>query len=261
MLPGPGPRTVLSIGPGDGSVDAPLARSLGAGRGPLRWVVAEPDAVVGERCRERVADVLGPGGDVVLHAGPFATVDEAVGAEQVDVVLAVHSLYYVPDLAEAVAAAADRLAPGGSLVVLLAPLEALCLLTEAVDPTSHRWWSGDLPAALAAAGLRGRTHRLAGQLDVTACFDPGSPTGRGGAGLPGRRRLLRTWTTPDGRCCWTRWPTSAPGTATGCWSRTPWTPWWPPAHPGEPRSTPVSLSRPRWGGPAHRARWPAGPPG
>ncbi len=177
-LPGPAPRTVLSVGPGDGSVDAPLARSLVAGRGPLRWVVAEPDAVVGRRCRDRVADALGHDGGVVLHAGPFSTVAETVGAEQADVVLAVHSLYYVPDLAEAVAAAADRLTPGGSLVVLLAPLEALCQLTEAVDPASHRWWSGDLPAALAAAGLRGSAVRLAGRLDTTACFDPASAAGR-----------------------------------------------------------------------------------
>ena len=177
-LPGPGARTVLSVGPGDGSVDAPLAQMLVPGRGPLRWVVAEPDAVVGERCRARLVEAVGPGGSVVLHAGPFATVSDAVGAEPADVVLAVHSLYYVPDLAAAVAAAADRLAPGGSLVVLLAPLEALCQLTEAVDPASHRWWSGDLPTALAAAGLRGTTVRIAGRLDTTACFDPASPTGR-----------------------------------------------------------------------------------
>ena len=177
-LPGPGARTVLSVGPGDGSVDAPLAQTLVPGRGPLRWVVAEPDAVVGERCRARLAEVVAPGGSVVLHAGPFATVADVVGAEPADVVLAVHSLYYVPDLAAAVAAAADRLAPGGSLVVLLAPLEALCLLTEAVDPGSHRWWSDDLPAALAAAGLHGTTVRLAGRLDTTACFDPASSTGR-----------------------------------------------------------------------------------
>ncbi|SDO75840.1 Methyltransferase domain-containing protein [Klenkia soli] len=177
-LPGAAARTVLSVGPGDGSVDAPLASSLVGGRGPLRWVVAEPDPVVGERCRARLAQAVGPAGSVVLHAGPFDTVGETVGAEQVDLVLAVHSLYYVPDLAVAVAAAAARLVPGAALVVLLAPLEALCLLTEAVDPASHRWWSGDLPDALAAAGLRGSAVRLPGRLDTTDCFDPGSPTGR-----------------------------------------------------------------------------------
>lgn len=176
-LPGPGARTVLSIGPGDGSVDAPLARSLAPGRGPLRWVAAEPDPVVGERCRARLAEALGPAGRVEVHAGPFATLGGLVPPGGADVVLAVHSLYYVPDLAAAVADAAARLAPDGALVALLAPLEGLCLVTEAVGPASHRWWSGDLPAALAAAGLRGRTVRLAGQLDVTACVDPASATG------------------------------------------------------------------------------------
>lgn len=175
LLPGPDPRTVLTVGPGDGSVDAPLARSLAPGRGPLTWVAAEPDPVVGERARARLADAVGPDGVVVLHTGTFATLGPDVG--RADVVLAVHSLYYVPDLAAAVADAADRLAPGGALVVLLAPLEGLCLLTEAVDPGSHRWWSGDLPTALAAAGLRGTAVRLPGRLDVTACADPASTEG------------------------------------------------------------------------------------
>lgn len=177
LLPGPGPRTVLSIGPGDGSVDAPLARSLVPGRGPLTWVAAEPDPVVGERCRARLADAVGPAGTAVLHPGTFATLGDVAGAGRADVVLAVHSLYYVPDLAAAVADAAARLAPGGSLVALLAPLEDLCLVTEAVGPASHRWWAGDLPAALSAAGLHGRTVRLAGRLDVTACADPASTAG------------------------------------------------------------------------------------
>ncbi|SCX50282.1 Methyltransferase domain-containing protein [Klenkia marina] len=177
-LVGPGPRTVLSVGPGDGSVDAPLARSLARHGGPLTWVAAEPDAVVGDRCRARLAEAVGPGGSAVLHTGPFGTVGRTVGADPVDVVLAVHSLYYVPDLHEAVADAAARLAPGGAVVVLLAPLEELCQLTEAVASASHRWWSGDLPAALGAAGLRGTTARLAGRLDVTPCTDPTSATGR-----------------------------------------------------------------------------------
>lgn len=177
-LAGAGPRTVLSIGPGDGSVDAPLAGGLATASAPLRWVAVEPDPVVGERCRARLADAVGPTGSIVLHPGTFATVGSSIGAEQVDVVLAVHSLYYVPDLHEAVAEAAARLAPGGALVVLLAPLEELCRLTEAVASASHRWWSADLPAALAAAGLHATTTRLVGRLDTTDCFDPDSSAGR-----------------------------------------------------------------------------------
>lgn len=176
-LPGPAPRAVLSIGPGDGSVDAPLAAALTPGRGPLRWVAAEPDRTVGARCRTRVAAALGRDADVVLHVGTFDSLADTVGGEAFDLVLAVHSLYYVPDLARAVAAARDRLAPGGSLVLALAPLEELCLITAAVDPDSHRWWSGDLVDELTDAGLQSTTVRLAGRLDVTDCADPTSATG------------------------------------------------------------------------------------
>ena len=177
-LPGPGSRSVLSIGTGDGSVDGPLAAGLAAGRGRLRWVAAEPDARVGAECRRRLRQALGSGGDVVLHAGTFDTLGDTVGRETFDLVLAVHSLYYVPDLPAAVAAVGSRLAHGGSAVLLMAPLEELCLLTAAVDPTSHSWWSGDLADALAGAGLAGTTTRLEGRLDVTDCFDPASETGR-----------------------------------------------------------------------------------
>lgn len=177
-LPGPAARSVLSIGPGDGSLDAPLAAALAPARSPLRWVAAEPDGAVGARCRDRVQRALGPGGDAVLHEGTFGTLADTVDGEVFDLVLAVHSLYYVPDLAEALAAVRARLAPGGTAVLALAPLGALNLLTSAVDPTSHRWWSADLLAALPAAGLTGTATRVAGRLDVTSCLDPDSVTGR-----------------------------------------------------------------------------------
>lgn len=177
-LPGPAARSVLSIGPGDGSLDAPLAAGLAPGRGRLRWVAAEPDAAVGARCRDRVQDALGGDGDVVLHAGTFDSLAGTVGEEAFDLVLAVHSLYYVPDLAGALTTARERLLPGAAVVLALAPLGDLNQLTEAVGPGSHRWWSDDLPAALAVAGLVPTTTRLAGRLDVTSCLDPSSVTGR-----------------------------------------------------------------------------------
>lgn len=178
VLPARAGLSVLSIGPGDGSVDGPLAESSSPARPGLRWVGAEPNAAVGARCRERVRAALGPTGDVVLHAGPFGTLAETVGDESFDLVLAVHSLYYVPDLTAALTAVAARLAPGGAAVLALAPWADLNQLTTAVDPTSHSWWSGDLPAALATAGLVPTTTRLTGRLDVTDCLDPASAAGR-----------------------------------------------------------------------------------
>ncbi|MPQ99262.1 methyltransferase domain-containing protein [Modestobacter sp. I12A-02628] len=182
------PLSVLSIGAGDGSVDVPLAARMAAGARGLRWVVVEPDPVVGAVCRDRLSGSVRPRPDVRLHAGPFETLADTVGEECFDVVLAVHSLYYVPDLAAALRAARRRLAPGGTLVTLLAPLEDLCRLTAAVTPPAappgasgpadSQWWSGDLTRALGPAGLTATVCRITGRLDVTDCFDPGSGDGR-----------------------------------------------------------------------------------
>ncbi len=125
----------------------------------------------------------------MLHTGTFATLGPDVG--RADVVLAVHSLYYVPDLAAAVADAADG-SPPAALVALLAPLEDLCLVTEAVGPGSHRWWAATCRRRCPPRGCAGaRSGWPAGWTS------PRAPT-------PPR---------PPARRCWTSWsaPTAPPG--------------------------------------------------
>jgi SAM-dependent methyltransferase len=161
-----GPVSVLSVGCGDGSVDVVLAATLLGGGGAVRYVGVEPFAGSAGLFAARMA-ALGPGVDAEVHV---ATAQGApLGAETFDVVLVVHSMYYVPDPTAALRAAWDRLRPGGELLVATAPRGALNQLVAAVAPDvdGHpQWFSDDVAAAFTAARVR-----LADTCTVDAVLD------------------------------------------------------------------------------------------
>ncbi len=168
-----GPRatasvSVLSVGCGDGAVDAVVAATLLAQPGKVRYVGVEPYAGSARAFGERMR-ALGPGLELEVHAATFA--DAPLGDEAFDVVLFVHSMYYVPDVAQTLQAAHRRLRPGGELLVLSAPQGALNRLASALAPPVDgrpQWFSEDVALALAATGLRpGTTERVEAVLDLT----------------------------------------------------------------------------------------------
>lgn len=168
-----GPRataavSVLSVGCGDGSVDAVVAESLLARPGKVRYVGVEPYAGSARAFGDRMR-ALGPRLDLEVHAATFA--DAPLGDETFDVVLFVHSMYYVPDVARTLQAAHRRLRPGGELLVLSAPQGPLNRLVSALAPSVDgrpQWFSEDVAQALAATCPRpGTTERVEAVLDLT----------------------------------------------------------------------------------------------
>ncbi|MFY0409224.1 class I SAM-dependent methyltransferase [Solicola sp. PLA-1-18] len=152
---GPAPVSVLSVGCGDGSVDAAVARALvdaEPGRA-VRYVGVEPFAGSAAAFTRRMQDVASPVLDAEVQVTTF---DAATFTEQYDVVVFVHSMYYVPDVARAVLAAHALLRPGGELVVLSAPRAELNALGGVLAPPvqGHRqWFSDDVADGFAASGL------------------------------------------------------------------------------------------------------------
>jgi hypothetical protein len=148
-------------------VDAPLAAALAADGRRVDYVGVEPHLPSASTFAVRLGALGLAGLAVSARVGEYGPDS---GAGPVDLVHFVHSLYYVPDLGAALDRALAALGPGGLLVSLTAPLEPLCLLTEALAPrTGHRqWFAGDVSAALLARDCTVREITLAGRLDLAA---------------------------------------------------------------------------------------------
>lgn len=186
-----GPTRVLSIGCGDGSVDVRLAETLAVEGCPVDYVGVEPHAPSAEEFRNRLGHVPG----VTAHAAvvPFGrfgpdAVPSRPGSrpapDRFDVVTAIHSLYYVPDLRFALRQAYGLLAPGGVLVVLHAPQGTLNDLVDVLAPGRPQEFSQAVAAALAAEGLAAERGRIDASVDLSPGHAPA------GSGASDARRAL-----------------------------------------------------------------------
>jgi len=148
--------SVLAVGCGDGALDAAVAERLlasdPAGRA-LRYVGIEPFETSARHFDERMGRINSDRLSFDTVVAPFAqtSLDETF-----DVVTFVHSMYYVPDVAEAAHAATALLRAGGEALVLNAPRGALNLLAGLLAPAiegHQQWFSDDVHDALTCSGL------------------------------------------------------------------------------------------------------------
>ncbi len=170
-----GPVAVLSVGCGDGTLDAPLAAALAdvVPARPVRYVGIDPYAGSTTAFAAAMAGLGRNGLSAEVHATTFA---EAPVSGLFDVVTFVHSMYYVPEVAATLREAHALLRPGGELLVLNAPAaSALNVLVDVLAPPveGHRqWFSEDIPAGLARAGLRAdEMVTLDARVDLDAASD------------------------------------------------------------------------------------------
>lgn len=152
---GDGPVSVLSVGCGDGSLDVQLAKGLVLavpGR-PVRYVGIDPWSVSARLFTAAMASLEADELSANVHVVAFS---DAPVDETFDVVLFVHSMYYVADVGETLSGALDLLRPGGELWVLNAPRAALNALVDVLAPPleGHRqWFSADVEKAFVDAGI------------------------------------------------------------------------------------------------------------
>ncbi|WP_170944587.1 methyltransferase domain-containing protein [Rhodococcus sp. 14-2483-1-1] len=152
---GDGPVSVLSVGCGDGSLDARLAAGLiqGVPGRPVRYVGVDPWVGSAERFSATMSALEA---DELSSDAYVASFGDSAVAETFDVVMFVHSMYYVPDLGATLRAALGLLRPGGELWVAIAPTAALNALVGVLAPPlqGHRqWFSADVESAFVDAGI------------------------------------------------------------------------------------------------------------
>jgi SAM-dependent methyltransferase len=117
---------VLSVGCGSGILDVPIATRLLEQTNDLHYVGVDPNRIECEAFQQLFTDASLD--QAQLEVVP-ATFEDFEVASNFDLILFVHSLYYMPDPAEALEKARKLLAPGGRLIVFHAPREALNDLT------------------------------------------------------------------------------------------------------------------------------------
>lgn len=157
------PTRVLSIGCGDGSVDASVAAELASRGHEVDWVGVEPHAPSGRLFLDRMQSTEGV--RATLLTDRF---DRAQPGGSHDVALAVHSLYYVDDLAATLRRACSLLAPGGELVVLHAPREPLNALIPLLCRGAHQPFADEVVRTLRDIGRTPLVTRIDCRLDLTA---------------------------------------------------------------------------------------------
>lgn len=171
----PGPASVLSVGCGSGILDVPLAERLSHGR-QLRYVGVEPNPVQSAAFEAQLAKLPV---DAEAVTATFEDYVDGAADERFDLVLLIHTHYYLRDVPEGLAQAAALARPGGKLVVAAAPRGPLNVLAEAFWPApgdDGLWFSEQLSAHLDARGVAAPARRIEGRLDVTSCFE-GTPRG------------------------------------------------------------------------------------
>lgn len=180
-----GALSVLSVGCGSGLLDAALLAMLQARANPLHYTGIDPNPAQIAAFTARMMAAAGGSSHV---RSEVATLDDFCPAASFDAIFVVQTFYYVPDVRAALARCWEWLKPGGRLVVVNAPCEALNRLSDVVwsRQLAGPWYSEDVARACEALGLACRRDSLHAQLDVGDCAAPD------GAGSPVLDFILQT---------------------------------------------------------------------
>ncbi len=158
--------SVLSVGAGSGILDVPLIARL-ARKVHVRYAIVEPIEAQCERFRERIEDETDlADAEVEVFR---ARLEDFRSSAAFDFVLAIHSLYYVEDVRQAVRRILELRSDRGTAIVAAGPLEELNLLAEMFWRVhqSPVWFAKDVERCLRDLDSPFESHRISASLDVT----------------------------------------------------------------------------------------------
>lgn len=169
--------SILSVGCGAGDLDKEILAASTEQSKVVAYVGLEPDARQCQRFLTQMRDKTNGRVQVEAHNVGFEDLHDP---RRYDLVIMVHSLYYMADPAWAVEKALGLVKEGGRLVILLAANDTLNELSSSfwkMEADREAWFSEDLDAYLNQLGLSYERERIEGRLNVTQCFNPASVAG------------------------------------------------------------------------------------
>ncbi|MFT7387209.1 MAG: SAM-dependent methyltransferase [Candidatus Endobugula sp.] len=166
--------SLLSVGCGAGDLDVNILAAGKAHTSTISYVGLEPDP---QQC-ERFVDRMGLGNDNSIHIeGHNTSFEDFSGDLRFDLVMMVHSLYYMDNPEQAIDDALNLVSEGGRLVILIASNDTLNELSSsfwAVDSSGPTWFSEDLSKHLHNHSIAFDCQRIEATLDITSCCKPDS---------------------------------------------------------------------------------------
>jgi len=168
---------VLSVGCGAGDLDKGILAAGAEHAAVVSYVGLEPDSRQCERFTERMGFDDDRNVQVETRNVSFEDFDEA---RRFDLVMMVHSLYYMEDPEVALGNALELVRDGGRLAVLIASNDSLNELSSSFwerENDRPTWFSEDLSEHLEGLGVPFERTRIGATLDVSDCCEPHSERG------------------------------------------------------------------------------------
>ena len=173
-------NSILSVGCGAGAFDEHVLKYLNGRMEQVKYLGIEPNPLEATEFLKRMqAQSVGQMGvDTSVLVEKFG--ERSLNAA-FDLILFVHSIYYLDDRNEAIDAALSALKPGGVLIIVVAPDESLNVIANLIwqrQMGQKSFFSDDLRRHFDARGIDYSETRIAANLDATAGFNSTSQEGR-----------------------------------------------------------------------------------
>lgn len=169
--------SVLSIGCGAGELDVSILAAGKEHTSTISYVGLEPDSQQCEKFVSRMKLESDQSIQVKAHNTNFEKFTEQ---RRFDLVLMVHSLYYMADAERAIESGLKLVNGTGNLIILLASNDTLNELSSSfwrIENGGSTWFSEDLTRYLEERGVPYERQRIEARLDITSCCEPQSEQG------------------------------------------------------------------------------------
>jgi SAM-dependent methyltransferase len=173
-------QSILSVGCGTGAFDEQVLRHLTDRKTPVKYLGIEPNQLEAteflKRMHAQSTDEIAVDASVLVEK-----FGQQSFSEEFDLILFVQSIYYLDDRNKAIDAALKALSPGGVLVIVVAPDEALNAIANLIwqrQMGQKSFFSDDLRQHFDASGIDYSETRISANLNATTGFNVISQDGR-----------------------------------------------------------------------------------